>query len=443
MLSSHQNTNPLTFLIKSSEVFDQLISSTLENTPLILDIQSRRNESLLLLTSFASPRYYMSKGSSEILAATLDSMIVPYTITKSGIDRIPSEIISECLKYLPVSDHTSCTLVKRSWYYIAREILWSRLSCRVGRKIAGLHICKIVMHSHCSISTANITLTQVLDDLFITLVAKSLSNVRTLSLDFHHHPNSAQTHYRILQTFVSECKRMTSLSLINFDFGDWVVQPNVTREIKTFLVQIRALHLERCSGNLNLFVDGIEFPNLTTICLRHNIDHNFKLGLKKISEHTPVLRHIVIDQCYDQAISFITGNVLTSVTIVALEYWSNDFIDAITHLPNLQFLSLTFKSVILNLGMRDIVNHIAECKKLTGLHIKIAKQTDLCWDYLCHKIGKNLKDLMICFPDEKGLMSVCGICKRIERLVLCGCDLEVDVAYIRRELPRLAVLEVL
>jgi hypothetical protein len=144
---------------------------------------------------------------------------------------------------------------------------------------------------------------RLVDRMHIPILARLVApNLRTLKIHFVY-GEEAGICYAILDQFYSRCNGIRNLKLREFDFG--VDSSYISQTIKEGFYRLYQLSLERCRGDLRMFVVSVPILNL------HSFSNLFfgEIGeeeiVSTIATNYPTIKRLHLDDNYDSSTTLL------------------------------------------------------------------------------------------------------------------------------------------
>jgi hypothetical protein len=131
------------------------------------------------------------------------------------IDDLPFEVLHEAFLYLEPKELVAPSRVNRSWRPAAQDVQRAQLKFAYGEKLDASLLCGIqltrIVFGYESFSIKHLTLNlRMVDQEYIPILAQLVSSsLRTLDLSFLG--VESETHYEILDHFISQCSGIRNL----------------------------------------------------------------------------------------------------------------------------------------------------------------------------------------------------------------------------------------
>jgi hypothetical protein len=198
----------------------------------------------------------------------------------SAIGDIPQEVLRKAFIYLLpgwavlVSLSEAC----RAWRPVAQDLMYSRQ--RFGeertdfkRFACGVHLQSLVSgEGNVSINRLELDLQFVTREntiLLAQIAAPALSSLILECYDVNGDRLPSTDCYEILKVFFLHCRRIRSLILEEFDFGDDPAA--ISPSIKEGFGRLKKLFLRHCKGDVRMFVEAIPIHRFTRVAMMISI----------------------------------------------------------------------------------------------------------------------------------------------------------------------------
>jgi hypothetical protein len=188
------------------------------------------------------------------------------------IGDIPQEVLRKAFIYLfpGEADLVAPSEACRAWRPVAQDLMYSRVKFGYkGRKDVEVFVCGIHLQSLVfGLGIVSINRLE-LDMRFVTrenalllaqIVAHSLSSLNLKCFDEVSGRLPSFECYEIMEVFFLHCRRIRSLILVEFDFGDDPAA--ISPSIKEGFGRLIKLDLSDCQGDVRMFVEDVPIRDL-------------------------------------------------------------------------------------------------------------------------------------------------------------------------------------
>jgi hypothetical protein len=189
---------------------------------------------------------------------------------------LPQEVLRKTFVYLlpGEADLLAPRMACRAWKPVADGLIYARQKFnddkRIARVACGFHLHSLVFGPDCiSINRLELKMKDIERGNILTLVRLVASSLSSLCLDFQEDNEDDKSClplsvcYATLDAFFLRCHQVRSLKLKNYDLG--TDTSFISSSIKSGLSRLTNFTLNRCGGDIPMFIREIPIPLLRSI----------------------------------------------------------------------------------------------------------------------------------------------------------------------------------